>query len=243
MRHSPPRSANCREATFLDKEAIAERLIAAGHPRARDVLTALLEDRLYVRNADQKIFIVKTTEGEPASYDLVEPLSLADAGSAPPDTLTKIGTNNRLRRSVRTALARFGLSSADATVRLAAIKDMLQIARRADRRAASRTEGRRNRHGGSRRHRHRPGDGGSGRIGSCCAPRGHRRRCRAALARMYGTSSHPLSKNRRMARSSKAMRRSGRPQRRRSAASTTGGRSTRRSKRSSSASASVLCSC
>jgi urea transport system permease protein len=115
-----------REATFLDKEAIAERMIASGHPRARDVLTALLEDRLYVRNADQNIFIVKTTEGEPASFELVEPLSAADAGAASPDALTKIGTNNRLRRSIRTALAQFGLSSADATVRLAAVKDMLR---------------------------------------------------------------------------------------------------------------------
>jgi urea transport system permease protein len=115
-----------REATFLDKEAIAERMIAGGHPRARDVLTAFLEDRLYVRNADQTIFIVKTTEGDTGSFELIEPLSAADAGTAPPQALTKIGTNNRLRRSIRTALAQFGLSSADATVRLAAIKDMLR---------------------------------------------------------------------------------------------------------------------
>ena len=118
--------AELREASFLDKEAIAERMIAVGHPRARDVLTALLEDRLFVRNADRKVFIVKTTEGDRASYDLVEPLSSAEAGSAPPDALTRIGTNNRLRRSVRTALARFGLASADAVVRLAAVKDMLR---------------------------------------------------------------------------------------------------------------------
>jgi urea transport system permease protein len=118
--------AELGEATFLDKEAIAERLIASGHPHARDVLTALLEDRLYARNADKKVFIVKTTEGDPPSYDLVEPVSLAGAGQAAPDSLTKIGTNNRLRRSVRTTLARFGLSSRDATVRLAAIRDMLR---------------------------------------------------------------------------------------------------------------------
>jgi urea transport system permease protein len=118
--------AELRDANFLDKEAVAERMIAAGHPRARDVLTALLEDRLYVRTTDQKVFIVKTTEGDPTSYDLVEPVSFADAGSASPDTLTKIGTNNRLRRSVRTSLAKFGLSSADVAVRLAAIKDMLR---------------------------------------------------------------------------------------------------------------------
>jgi urea transport system permease protein len=115
-----------RDASFLDKEAIAERLIASQHPRARDVLTALLEDRLHVRNDTQTVVIVKSAEGDRASYDLVDPLSLDDAGSALPDAVTKIGTNNRLRRSVRTALAQFGLASPDAAVRLAAIKDMLR---------------------------------------------------------------------------------------------------------------------
>ena len=44
------------------------------------MLTALLEDRLYSRTADNKIFIVKTTEGDLPAYALVDPLSGADAG-------------------------------------------------------------------------------------------------------------------------------------------------------------------
>ena len=40
--------------------------------------------------------------------------------------MTKIGSNNRLRRSLRTTLAHFGLSSPDAAVRLSAIQDMLR---------------------------------------------------------------------------------------------------------------------
>ena len=115
-----------REAGYADKEAIAERMIAAGHPNTRQVLTALLEDRLFVRNADQKVVIVKTTEGDPASYELVDPVSLTDAGTAPPDSLARIGTNNRLRRSLRTTLARFGLSHPDAAERLAAVNEMLR---------------------------------------------------------------------------------------------------------------------
>ena len=50
-------------------------MIAAGHPRVRAALTALLEDRLYIRTADNKIFIVKTTEGDLAAYALVDPVS------------------------------------------------------------------------------------------------------------------------------------------------------------------------
>ena len=101
-------------------------MIAAGHPRARAVLTALLEDRLYFRSADNKIFLVKNAEGDVASYTLVDPLTGRDAGEAPLDAMTKIGSNNRLRRSLRTTLARFGLSSPDAAVRLSAVQDMLR---------------------------------------------------------------------------------------------------------------------
>ena len=49
-----------RDASFSDKENIVERLSQSGHPSVRAVLTALLEDRLYFRNSDQKIFIVKS---------------------------------------------------------------------------------------------------------------------------------------------------------------------------------------
>src|SRR5260370_11349857 len=89
-----------REATYSDKESIAERLSRSGHPGVRAVLTALLEDRLYFRNNDQKIFIVKSAEGDP--LNLIDPVSLKDAGTAAADSLTKIGTNNALRRMLRT---------------------------------------------------------------------------------------------------------------------------------------------
>ena len=35
-----------RDASFVDKETIVERLSDSGHPSVRPVLTALLEDRL-----------------------------------------------------------------------------------------------------------------------------------------------------------------------------------------------------
>ena len=104
-----------REAAFPDKEAIVERLSQSGHPSIRTVLTAFLEDRLYFRNEDQQVFLVKAPAGDLPALELVDPLSLRDAGSAPVDSLTRIGTNNRLRRILRTTVARFGLSSQDAS--------------------------------------------------------------------------------------------------------------------------------
>jgi urea transport system permease protein len=117
--------AELREASFADKEAIAERLLASGHSSSRAILTALLEDRLYIRIQDQKIFIVKAAEGV-TMFELVDPVSLTDAGTETSDGFEKIGTNNRLRRTLRISVARFGLSSPDAVVRRGAVQEMLR---------------------------------------------------------------------------------------------------------------------
>src|SRR5580765_6176054 len=40
------------QASFPEKQAIVGQILASGHPGVRLLLTALLEDRLYVRTAD-----------------------------------------------------------------------------------------------------------------------------------------------------------------------------------------------
>jgi urea transport system permease protein len=111
-------------ATFDDKDKIVDQLAASGHPSVEAVLTALLQDRLFVRNQDQKIFLVKAGEDSASTLDLIDPLTLKPAGSASPDDLTGVVTNNHLRRVLETTLARFGLSNPDASVRLDAVKDV-----------------------------------------------------------------------------------------------------------------------
>jgi urea transport system permease protein len=113
-----------RDASFVDKEAIVDRLIATGHRSTSAVLSAFLEDRLYSRTQDQQIFIVKQVPEGSAAFELVDPLSLKDAGSAAQDGFEKIGTNNRLRRFLRTAVARFRLTSGDASARLDAVREI-----------------------------------------------------------------------------------------------------------------------
>lgn len=114
-----------REAGFSDKEAIADRLMATAHPSAGPVLTALLEDRLFY-SQDQTVVIARSNDDSLTAFELLDPVSLERAGSAPPADLTKIGTNNRLRRFLRTTVARFALASPDAAVRLGAVKDMVR---------------------------------------------------------------------------------------------------------------------
>jgi urea transport system permease protein len=115
-----------REASFSDKEQIVERLTQTGHPAVRTVLSAFLEDRLFARGGDNQVFIVKSTDDALTSFALIDPISLEDAGSAPRDILTKIGTNNRLRRMLRIDVARFSLSNSDPAMRLAAVGEMVR---------------------------------------------------------------------------------------------------------------------
>lgn len=113
-----------RDASFSDKDKIVDRLAESGHPNVRAPLTAFQQDRLYFRNQDQKIFLIKEGESDATTFDLIDPITLKDAGSAPSDDFTKIGTNNHLRRILQTTLARFGLTSPDASVRLQAARDI-----------------------------------------------------------------------------------------------------------------------
>lgn len=116
-----------RNATFAEKEKIVEKLGQSSHPTVRAVLTAFLEDRLYFRNNGQEVLLVKSApERDSSALDLVDPVTLKNAGRASVDDLTKIGTNNRLRRILQTTLARFALSSPDASVRLDAAREIVR---------------------------------------------------------------------------------------------------------------------
>jgi urea transport system permease protein len=113
-------------AGFADKAAIVGRLVETGHASTAAVLTAMLEDRLYVRTTDRRMFITTSADDAQTSLSLLDPLTLKPAGASPPGDLTKIGTNNRLRRVLRTTAARFALASSDAGVRLTAVSNMLR---------------------------------------------------------------------------------------------------------------------
>jgi urea transport system permease protein len=115
-----------RDGSFADKEAAVDQLIASGHPSAQPLLAALLEDRLFVRNQDQALVMARSIDENLTSYELIDPLSLGPAGSAPTADLTKVGTNNRLRRVLRNTLSRFGLANPSPAVRLAAVKEMIR---------------------------------------------------------------------------------------------------------------------
>jgi urea transport system permease protein len=114
-----------RDGSYLDKEQVVEQMTTSGHPSTRAVLAALIEDRLFARNGDQRVFVVASADDALTTLALIDPLTLKPDGSASRDDLTKIGTNNRLRRVLRMAIARFDLGSPDVDVRRDAVKSLL----------------------------------------------------------------------------------------------------------------------
>jgi urea transport system permease protein len=115
-----------RDATFADKETIVGQLVEGRQPGALGVLSALRDDRLFVRDQDARVFIVTSADDGLAAFELIDPATGKPAGSESRAGMTKIGTNNRLRRVLRTAIARFSLASPDVSVRLDAVKELLR---------------------------------------------------------------------------------------------------------------------
>ena len=110
-------------ASLSERTALLEALLAAKHPNTAAVLKAWLEDHLHVRDADGAVFI--TAESD-AGYSLTDPLTLAASGPEPAEGFSKVGSNNSLRKLLRSALASFTLGNPDADVRLGAVKEMLR---------------------------------------------------------------------------------------------------------------------
>lgn len=118
--------AELGDANFREKEALAEQLVNTEHSSVSAVLTALLEDRLVHRTRDTQVFIVKSNDDSLSAYELVDPVSLADVEAINPDQVERIITNNRLRSVLRTTIARFSLSSTDASVRRDAVREIIR---------------------------------------------------------------------------------------------------------------------
>ena len=107
------------DAGFADKEAIITRLVETGHPSTGAVLTAMLEDRLYVRTSDRRVFITTSADDTQPAFSLLDPLTLKGAGSSP-----SWATSPRSPPTIASGACcapprpRFALSNPDAAVRV-----------------------------------------------------------------------------------------------------------------------------
>ncbi len=110
-------------ANFKQAEDILGQIAATGDTRVVPALEAFAEGDLYLRKADNAVFIAKSASG---GFDLIDPLTGESAGTAAKADVTKIKVNNTLRRAIRSALGGLTLLSPDRDVRLAAADSVLK---------------------------------------------------------------------------------------------------------------------
>jgi urea transport system permease protein len=118
--------AGLKDASFLDKEAIAERVLGSAHPAALPTMTGWLEDRLYVRQQDGAVVLVKTADESLPAMELIDPASQQPAGAAGAGRPDQDWHEQPLAPLLRTALARYALANPDRSVRLSAVTEMLR---------------------------------------------------------------------------------------------------------------------
>ena len=109
---------------FATKEEAVRKVLDLRHTGSKPLLLAFLDGRVFVRSSDMHVFIVASADTDP--LELIEPVTQKSAGPGKPDDFSKITTNNRLRKTLRGALASFDLADADARVRRAAVKELLR---------------------------------------------------------------------------------------------------------------------
>jgi urea transport system permease protein len=109
---------------FAAKETAVRKIVEVRHPGSKPLLAALLDGRVFQRTADQHIFIVVSADADP--MELIEPLTQKPAGSVKAEELSRITTNNRLRRTLRGAIASFDLADENPEIRSASVKELLR---------------------------------------------------------------------------------------------------------------------
>ncbi len=110
-------------ADFKQAETLVGQIAATGDPRVVPMLEAYAEGDLYVRKADNLVFMTKAAG---ANFTLIDPVSGEAAGEAPKAALTKIRVNNNMRRVIRAAMGGLTLLSPDKSVRLTAANSVLK---------------------------------------------------------------------------------------------------------------------
>ncbi len=108
---------------FAATERAVEALAATGDPRARDVLQALLDGRLYRAKADGRLLLATGADRDP---ELEPALGGPSVGRVPAAELDKLRINNKLRNQLRAAVGRFGLTSPDPAVRQASVDALIR---------------------------------------------------------------------------------------------------------------------
>ncbi len=106
------------KGNFKEKQLAIQQIAASGDSRAKGLLQALLEGRLYRIKKDDTLVFAEITDSR---AHIRKALGGENLGEIKKRKLKKITINNGLRTSLKSSLARIDLSSPDPAIRLQAV--------------------------------------------------------------------------------------------------------------------------
>jgi len=113
------------EASYDDKELLLQKIALSDNPQASKILHALLDARLFSDTAG-KVYISQSSDESKAATSLSDAVTGAEAKGVDADSISAIGTNNRLRKALRALNAQLDLASTDSSVRNTAVKAIMK---------------------------------------------------------------------------------------------------------------------
>ena len=109
------------DASFREKSALVAELVKQGHPHARPLLAAFLDNRLYAKDNGVYLADAESSQGDDLVWLDALTLTPADVSLSNRD---RIRTNNSLRTALKVGLAQFDLADPDERVRRAAVREL-----------------------------------------------------------------------------------------------------------------------
>lgn len=110
--------------TKLNKMApLVAKIALTSHKKTRDILQFMMAGELYYLKTDKTV--VRALKTEASLYALTDVLNAETLNPVKKSKLSKVKTNNRLRSSIRSFIAKIDLTDKNKNVRIEAVKQLL----------------------------------------------------------------------------------------------------------------------
>lgn len=113
--------AKMGQSSMPAREQGITALAESGDSRSLAILQALLDGRLYLEKSVGRLVIAEKNDGR---YRIEDAVNSADLGFIEEDAIGRINITNKIRGELRKLIGQLGLSADDASMRLAAVREM-----------------------------------------------------------------------------------------------------------------------
>ncbi|MEP0355877.1 urea ABC transporter permease subunit UrtB [Paraglaciecola sp.] len=111
------------KAKLRQMDPLVKQIAAVKHPKTRTILQVMLEGELYYIKANKQL--VKAQKAPNRLYSLTLIMGDATLAAVKKSKISKVKTNNRLRSTLRSLIAKIDLTDEDKAMRLQAVQQLL----------------------------------------------------------------------------------------------------------------------